>query len=686
MMKPGSIKTKLYLILAFVVLLLFLLILNVFLQRKEQSLEEQISKASDLEKVFLAITHDEHVVIEGMSFDNNKIVGQYALFKKQFASSSDESGKGVNLINHRQRIFENFIQTNIKSAEHFQTAHDTLEDLVASVRFIHSFHIVHLKNIAARGAMGELETVEEAFERSPVQGASEVEIVESAVSVQGYLLDIFNSFEAMQRGHEYSEIEIEFTENLRDFYKAVNQFEDYSLDAQDGLLVEELLLNGEVIKSLFSSLVNNKKKIEEMTRQLISNEHLVADQINLLITALHDKTSVTKTFIKVFQTLSQLFTILLVGWIIVNGRRIIKGLIRTIKETRKIQHDVSYRIADGQAYFDEFSIVYKALNNMAKQIHRHMQELEVARDTLEIKVHERTGELEEKNRELNESFEKVELYSKMLKNELERGRRMQTSFLPGELLKIDNWEIMPYFKPAKQVAGDFYDIFNLPGGRIAMVVADVCDKGVGAALFMALFRSLIRVFSGKTMLEGFVLPSQEISAEMLDTTDEMLVMTSFEHLKTLNAIKLTNNYIALNHGDLSMFATVFFGVLNPENGLLSYINGGHEPLIIISPDGGVKRYLSPTGPAVGVMPDVEFLIKQTVLAPGETMLAYTDGVTEALSADNKEFSKERLFALCDKPSSSTKELLENIARELNSHMEDAEQFDDITMLAVRKLT
>lgn len=262
---------------------------------------------------------------------------------------------------------------------------------------------------------------------------------------------------------------------------------------------------------------------------------------------------------------------------------------------------------------------------------------------------------------------------------------MQTSFLPGELLKLDNWELMPYFKPARQVAGDFYDIFKLPGGSVGLVLADVCDKGVGAALFMALFRSLIRVFSGRAMLEGFILPSQEISAEMLDTTDEMLKVTNFEHLKTLNAIKLTNNYIALNHGDLSMFATVFFGVLNPDNGLLSFINGGHEPVVIINPQGGIKEYLSPTGPAVGVMPDVEFIIKQTVLAPGGTMLAYTDGVTEALSADEKEFTRERLLALLDKPFSSVEALLGNIAGQLDLHMDNAEQFDDITLLSVRRV-
>lgn len=323
---------------------------------------------------------------------------------------------------------------------------------------------------------------------------------------------------------------------------------------------------------------------------------------------------------------------------------------------------------------DEIGTLAGNLNSMNVELERLYKQLETA-----------NRQTEEKNQQLEVTLQQVELYSQMLKNELERGRQMQKSFLPGKIVRVEKWEIMPYFKPARQVAGDFYDVFKLPGGEIGLVVADVCDKGVGAALFMALFRSLIRVFSGKTMLEGYVLPSQEISAEMLETDHALLEMTDFEHLKTLNAVKLTNNYIALNHGDLSMFATIFFCVLNPENGLLSYINGGHEPVVVISPEGGINTYLSPTGPAVGVMPDVDFIIRQTVLAPGETMLAYTDGVTEALSADGKEFSRARLLGLFNEKSSSSTELLKKIAGQLDSHMENTEQFDDITMLALRRM-
>ncbi len=107
---------------------------------------------------------------------------------------------------------------------------------------------------------------------------------------------------------------------------------------------------------------------------------------------------------------------------------------------------------------------------------------------------------------LQESLTQVEAYSQALNDELEKGREMQTNFLPGQLLHKPGWEIVAYFKPAHQVAGDFYDAFELPRGYLGLVIADVCDKGVGAALFMALFRSLIRIFSGQTSLEGLVLP------------------------------------------------------------------------------------------------------------------------------------------------------------------------------------
>jgi serine phosphatase RsbU (regulator of sigma subunit) len=283
-----------------------------------------------------------------------------------------------------------------------------------------------------------------------------------------------------------------------------------------------------------------------------------------------------------------------------------------------------------------------------------------------------------------ESFQQVEAYSQVLNNELEKGRSMQINFLPNKLLQLPGWETAAFFKPARQVAGDFYDIFQLPGGSIGFVVADVCDKGVGAALFMALFRSLIRVFSGQTALDGLPLTCSET---LLDEPAQLADDSSLDptHITALKAVKLTNDYIALNHGDLAMFATLFFGILDPDSGMLSYINGGHEPLFIVGPGGGVKEHLSFTGPAVGIETEIDFKIQQTHMESGDILLGYTDGVTEAGTSDGAFFTMERLMSLLETPASTATELLDRIASSLQKHVGGADQFDDITLLAIRRI-
>jgi serine phosphatase RsbU (regulator of sigma subunit) len=285
---------------------------------------------------------------------------------------------------------------------------------------------------------------------------------------------------------------------------------------------------------------------------------------------------------------------------------------------------------------------------------------------------------------LQQSFQQVEAYSRVLNNELEKGRQIQINFLPAQLLQMPGWETAAFFKPARQVAGDFYDIFQLPEGLVGFVVADVCDKGVGAALFMALFRSLIRIFSGQTSLNGLPL---SCSDTFFDDSEQLEPDPTIDpnHFKALKAVQLTNKYIALNHGELAMFATLFFGILDPETGKLSYINGGHEPLYIINSGGGVKAQLTTTGPSVGIESTLSFEIQQTQIEPGDILLGYTDGVTEASAADGSFFSVEKLWSILDTPAASVNELLDRIADSLQEHIGEADQFDDITLLAIQRM-
>src|SRR6185436_15575783 len=196
-------------------------------------------------------------------------------------------------------------------------------------------------------------------------------------------------------------------------------------------------------------------------------------------------------------------------------------------------------------------------------------------------------------------------HARSLERELEIGREIQLGFLPDALPTAEGWELRAHFRPARQVAGDFYDAFALPGGRVALVLADVCGKGVGAALFMALFRSLLRAL-GET----------EFAAAA--TTRDALCAT----------VQGTNDYIARTHDRANMFATAFVAVLDPATGALEYVNAGHEPPAIIGA-GGVRARLAPTGPALGLMPGLAFGVSTERLAAGETLFAYTDGVVDA---------------------------------------------------------
>jgi sigma-B regulation protein RsbU (phosphoserine phosphatase) len=271
-------------------------------------------------------------------------------------------------------------------------------------------------------------------------------------------------------------------------------------------------------------------------------------------------------------------------------------------------------------------------------------------------------------------YAKLENYSKALNAELEKGQKIQRDFLPASIPPIPGWEIDTCFHPARQVSGDFYDVFMLPGNYVGLVIADVCDKGVGSALYMALFRSLIRVFSGQISLGGWSVAKSGKDKEGTPDTD----LT-----RMLQAVPLTNDFISEEHGQEVMFATMFFGVLNPTTGDLAFINGGHEPPCIIGRS-GIKRTLKAKGPVVGIITGAEFQIQHAQLEHGDSLIGYTDGVTEALSPQKKLFTKERFLSLIEAPVSSASDLIERIKTDLYRHIDNAPQFDDITMIAVHR--
>lgn len=345
---------------------------------------------------------------------------------------------------------------------------------------------------------------------------------------------------------------------------------------------------------------------------------------------------------------SLLVAFLLSSWL----TRPIQKLYQASEKVRLHDFDVTITINSN----DEFQLLADTFNSMVAEIRSYTHNLEEL-------VSQRTAELTETKQELE--------------NDLEKGQKLQRDFLPEPLPQLPNLELVAVFEPAKKVAGDFYDVFLLPDNLVGLVIADVCDKGVGAAMFMGLFRSFIRLFSGQ-------LCAEHNSSIKYQNTGDLSTNCNTYTERALKAIEITNNYISKEHARTGMFATIFFCVLNPQTGLLTYINGGHEPLYVIN-RGGVKEILAATGPAVGMFPDVHYQIRQVQLDVGDILLGYTDGVTDARSPNGEFFSSKRLRLLLEQPVTSASQLLERIKTEVLGHVDSAPQFDDITLLAVQYL-
>ncbi|WP_068926266.1 PP2C family protein-serine/threonine phosphatase [Planobispora rosea] len=262
--------------------------------------------------------------------------------------------------------------------------------------------------------------------------------------------------------------------------------------------------------------------------------------------------------------------------------------------------------------------------------------------------------------------------------ELQIGREIQRGFLPETLPTRPGWDLDVRFDPARKVAGDFYDVFELVNRRrLALVVADVCDKGVGAALFMALIRSLLRHTAEHSGLQSLIVDQAAMAGD-----GRVIPVVGATPL--MNAVTGTNGYLTRNHMRQGYFATMFFCVLDPVTGSLIYINGGHNPPVVISGSGEPFRFLEPTGPAVGVVPDCDFSLGSVAIDVGDTLFVYTDGVTEARNGAGEFFGEERLLALLREPAASATRLLDRVETSVRGYVGKAEQSDDITMMAVHR--
>ena len=241
-----------------------------------------------------------------------------------------------------------------------------------------------------------------------------------------------------------------------------------------------------------------------------------------------------------------------------------------------------------------------------------------------------------------------------LQGELDVASGMQQSILPKHFPKAQQYELYGSMAPARNVGGDFFDVIRLAGNRIGVAIADVSDKGIPAALFM---------MSSRTLLKGAALGSDDPGTVVTVVNDQLQ-----------------------DGNEANMFVTLFYAVFDPRSGMLLYANGGHNPPVIVHKDGSSTELPLTGGVALGVAPGLSYSTAHAKLDRGDTLVMYTDGVSEAENAAQEEFGMDRLLSVfASSPPTAARQANDAVFDAVKEFAGDNSQSDDITCLVLRRL-
>ncbi len=246
-----------------------------------------------------------------------------------------------------------------------------------------------------------------------------------------------------------------------------------------------------------------------------------------------------------------------------------------------------------------------------------------------------------------------ELQQQVVKRELETAHTIQASFLPDVIPHPDGWDIAAIWLPIRSVAGDFYDFQWLGDGRLAVVIADVSGKGIPAALFMALSVTMLR----------FGMRFNLAPAEVTRRANESMLADQRSR----------------------MFATTFVNYISLDTGEMEFSSGGHNPALIYRAATGTCESVTSDGVAVGIFKQAEYRSNQMRLEPGDILILYTDGITEAINDDEEEFGEERLQDIIVEHASEPAEaLIERVLDAVTAFVGDQDLFDDATLVILKR--
>lgn len=298
---------------------------------------------------------------------------------------------------------------------------------------------------------------------------------------------------------------------------------------------------------------------------------------------------------------------------------------------------------------DELVLVARNFNTMAAEVQRLLafirRQNESRQRELETLVQQRTAELADKNELLLAAGQRVQ-------EELHLARNMQLAILPQTFPDEPGWSVCAGMFPARELSGDFYDCFALPDGRYGVLVADVSGKGIGAAFFMAVSRTVLLDLSS----------SGSSPAEV------------FAHANTL----------LCERNPMELFVTACYAIYDPRDGSLVYASAGHHPPLLRKASGVVAALPCPSDIALGILPDMDYADRTAILETGDSLLLYTDGVTEAFSGTGEAYGDEHLHAWLSAtaPDATAGELLNGLVRDVARFVDGAEASDDLTCLVL----
>ena len=343
-----------------------------------------------------------------------------------------------------------------------------------------------------------------------------------------------------------------------------------------------------------------------------------------------------------------------------NGEEALR-IIESDPEIEVVLSDINMPVMDGLTLLARLNEMPRVLKTVVVSAYNDMLNLRVAMnrgaydfvtkpidfEDLETTVRKTWRELEMLHEARRTRQELAELQA-----ELAVAARIQQSLLPEPMVARENLDVAAAMLPARHVSGDFYDFFQIDKARFGFVVGDVSGKGIPAALFMAVSRTVLRA----TALRGAP-PNQSLAAV---------------------------NRLLVPQGGGHMYVTLFYGILDLNSGRFEWSVGGHAPPLLLKAEGALSQLEGSRGFMVGMFDEAEYEMSERILAPGDTVLVYTDGVTDAANASGELFGRKRLIStLGDFHPASAAGAVQRVITDVGFFTGEAPRADDVTVLAVR---